>query len=151
MKKKKRDFRFFWEEPFEKTMKNFFEEPFEFKFTFPRLTFPETRRTIPISIGQTDKEIIVRAELPGFKKDEINLNVTENYIEISAEKKEEKTKKTEHEFYHEKSVGTVKRAFTLPEHVDPEKTEAKLEDGILTIIMPKLYPETKKKKKIEIK
>ena len=133
-------------------MGGFFGEPFEFRFTFPRIPMPEMKiRTIPVNIGETSKEIIVRAELLGFKRNEINLNVTENTIEIRAAKKEERIEKTEKLFRQEKSVGAVSRAFTLPEKVDPNKVEAKLEDGLLTIIMPKLYPEKKKKKRIEIK
>jgi HSP20 family protein len=160
-KRKKKEFRFFWEEPVDIAEKGirkmrekaegFFEEPFEFRFTFPRVSMSDIRmRTIPINIGETDKEIVVRAELPGFKKNEINLNVTENAVEISAAKKEERIEKTEKSFRRELSAGAVRRAFTLPENVDPDKIEAKLEDGLLTVIVPKLYPEKKKKKRIEI-
>jgi len=161
-KDKKREFRFFWEEPFEvaekgtrkmrEKMRGFFEEPFEFRFTFPRISTPEMRmRTIPINIGETAKEIIVRAELSGFKKNEVNLSVRENTIEIRATKKEEKIEKTEKLFRRERSAGALSRAFTLPEKVDPDRVEARLEDGLLTVVMPKLYPEKKKKKRIEIK
>ena len=89
--------------------------------------------------------------MPGFKKEEINLNVTENAVEISAAKKEERIEKTEKSFRHEKSAEAFSRAFTLPEKVESDKVEAKLEDGLLTVIMPKLYAEKKKKKRIEIK
>ncbi len=151
-RKKKRGFKFYWEEPKKlrpEIEKDLFEEPFEFKFTFPRLRFPEMRR-MPINIFETDKQIIVKAELPGFKKEEINLNVTEGTIEISAAKQQEKVEEGEKYFRHEKKAGALKRAFTLPATVDPEKTEARLADGVLTIDMPKAK-EIKKKKKVEVR
>ena len=156
-KKKKNEFRFFWEGPFD-SVKKAVNEPFEFRFTFPKFAVPKVslpefriERTIPISIGATDKEIVVRAELPGFKRNEINLNVTENTIDIFANKREERIERTERAFRQEKKYGTMRRAFTLPEKVDPDRADAKLEDGLLTIILPKIYQEKKKKKKIEIK
>jgi len=155
-KKKKKDFAFFWEEPVEKA-KNAVEEslklePFEFKFTIPKFPVPEMRitRPIPVNISTTDQELVIQAELPGFKKDEISLNVTESFVEISAHKKQEKIERTEKLFRQEMSSGSVKRAFTLPDKVDPDNSKAKLEDGLLTILLPKLTIGKKKRKKIEI-
>jgi HSP20 family protein len=107
-------------------------------------------KSIPVNISTTDKDVVVQAELPGFKKDEINLNVTESFIEISAHKKQEKIEKTEKHFRQEMSTGSVKRAFTLPDKVDPDNAKAKLENGLLTIILPKLSIGKKKRKKVEI-
>jgi HSP20 family protein len=153
-KRKKRKFRFYWEEPEqlkkpEKREKDLFEEPFEFRFTFPRIRFPEMRR-MPVNIAETNKQVIVKAELPGFKKEEINLNVTEGTIEISAAKRQEKVEEGEKYFRQEKKAGAIRRSFTLPAIVDPDKTEATLADSVLTIIMPKAK-EIKKKKKVEVK
>ncbi len=156
-KKKKKEFRFFWEEPFDaaergmrktrKKMDNLF--PFEFKFTIPRINMPEIRT--PINMAQTQNAIILRAELPGFKKDEINLVVTDSTVEIRAAKKRESIEKTDKMFRQEKSAKSVSRAFTLPQNVDPDRAEARLEDGLLTLVMPKLQPEKKKKRRVEVK
>jgi HSP20 family protein len=156
-KKKKKEFRFFWEEPFDaaergmkktrKKMDNLF--PFEFKFTIPRINIPEIRT--PINMAQTQTAIILRAELPGFKKDEIELAVTDSTIEIRAIKKRDSIEKTNKMFRQEKSAKSISRAFTLPQNIDPDRTEAKLEDGLLTVIMPKQHPEKKKKRRIEIR
>lgn len=155
MKKKKKEYKFFWEQPLEqaKEMKDIFSEPFEFKFDFPKFTFPEIRfeKTIQVNVAETDKEMIVKAEMPGYKKNEISINVTENTIEISAFKKQEKIEKSKDATSQEKSVGAVKRAFTLPAKVDPAKAEAKLEEGIVTITIPKLYPDQKRRRRLEIK
>lgn len=159
-KKKKEKMKFFWEGPVEKAkgeldeaFEKFKFEPFEFKFTIPNIrAIPEMRlaKTIPINISTTEKEVIVQAELPGFKKDEINLSVTESAINISANKKEEKIERTENLFRQEISAGSIKRSFSLPSNVDPDSAKAKLENGLLIVTLEKMYPEKKKRKKVEI-
>jgi len=146
MKKKKLNF--FWETPFDKKpLKDFFE-PFELRLTLPGIRFPEMN-AIPIHMSEAGNKILIRAELPGFKKDEISLNATENTIDIRAAKRREKISKTERTFHQEQSASMVNRSFTLPESIDPNKTEAKIEDGILTIELTRA-DKIKKKKKIEI-
>ena len=93
----------------------------------------------------------VKAEMPGYKKNEISINVTENTIEISAFKKQEKIEKSKDGTSQEKSAGVVKRAFTLPAKVDPAMAEAKLEEGIVTITIPKMYTDQKRRRRLEIK
>ena len=149
-KKKKRDFEFYWEQPEPKQPeKELFEEPVEFKFTFPRVRFPEMRH-MPVNITETDKQVVVRAELAGFKKNEINLSVTEGTIEISAAKRQEKIERGERYYREEKKTGAIRRSFTLPATVDPDRVEAQLVNGVLMVIMPK-SKEVKKKKKVEVK
>jgi HSP20 family protein len=152
MAKKKKEFKFFWETSSEKP-KGTLEEPIELRFTAPQVTFPEIKieRTIPVHVAETDGEVVVRAELPGFKKSDVNLNVTESYAEITATKKTERTERTKMTFTQEKQAGALRRAFTLPAKVDPDKTNARLENGVLSIVMPKMYPEQKKKRRIDIK
>ena len=96
-KKKKKEFKFFWEGP--KRMEKGMREGL--KFAFPRFEMLEIRNLVPVNIGETEKEMIVRVELPGFKKDEINLNITEDSIEINAAKKEEKIEEPKEELIEE--------------------------------------------------
>ncbi len=141
-KKKEENMRFFWEEPPEKTTSS------EFSFRIPKAL--EIKK-MPINVTETDKDIIIRADVPGFKKNEISLNVTENFMEIIAQKKEEKMERTEKMFRHERSSGSLRRAFTLPQLVDAERAEAKMENNMLIISIPKLYAVKRRKKKVEIK
>ena len=138
-KKKEENMRFFWEEPPEKT---------NFTYRIPKAL--EIRK-MPINVSETDKDVIIRADVPGFKKNEISLNVTENFMEIIAQKKEERMERTENTFRHERSSGSLRRAFTLPQLVDAERAEAKLENSMLIISIPKLYAAKRKKKRVEIK
>ncbi len=149
-KKKKKEFKFYWEEPeqFAQPKKQAVEEPFEFQFTFPRLRFPEMKKT-SVNVAETDREIIVKAELPGFKKEEITLNVTDSMVEISAAKRQEKVEKGEKYYREERKAGALRRAFTLPATIDPDKAEAVLENDVLTIRMPKAKGR-KKKRSIDV-
>jgi HSP20 family protein len=126
-------------------------EPFGFKLGFK---MPKHMHAIgavaPVNISEMDKELIVRAELPGFKKDEIKLVVTRDTFELSAEKKHEEIERGETFYRREAARQTVHRAFALPVSVDADRVSAKLEEGILIVTIPKLEVEKKKKKAVEI-
>jgi len=99
-------------------------------------------------LEETDKEVIAKFELPGVEKKDIQLNITENKIEVKVEKKQE-TKTEKKGFYkEERSYKGFYRAMALPPEVIAEKAKAKYKDGVLEVIIPKA--ETKKKNKIEI-
>lgn len=90
-----------------------------------------------IRLSETGNELIAKAGLPGFEKGEIKLKVTENSIEISAEKKKQTIQKDKSFFRQERSFGAIKRVMPLPYAVKPEEARAKFENGVLTIMMPK--------------
>ncbi|MEM0465306.1 MAG: Hsp20/alpha crystallin family protein [Candidatus Pacearchaeota archaeon] len=99
-------------------------------------------------LEERDKEIIAKFEIPGVDKKDIQLNITENRIEVKVEKKQE-TKAEKKGFYREeRSYRGFYRSMALPSEVIPEKAKAKYKDGILEVTMPKA--EDKKKNKIEI-
>lgn len=109
----------------------------------------EFARTIPIDIAESEKELILRAELPGFNKDEIKLKVTPNTIDISAEKKKISIDKGETFYRQERSYGSARRVMALPAEVKTEGVKAKFENGILEAVM--LKKEVKKKEEKEVK
>lgn len=156
-KDKKKKWRFFWEEPMdeldrmkeeiEDKFRSIWEQPFRFEFTFPKIRAP---RFMTGMIREDENKIIARIPLPGFKKDEIDLRVTENSLSIVAEKKSKKESRKEGELFISTEESSVRRSYKLPEPIIPEKTKAKLEDGVLTIIMEKAKKKEEKEKKIEI-
>ncbi len=147
MAKTKKDFTFYWEKP--GSGKSGHPEG-DFNFSPSRIELPQADRSIPVNISETDKEIIVRAELAGFEKNEISLSVTELSVEISASKIRQKTEKSAGTFRQERSSHSMKRSFTLPASIDPDSAAAKLENGSLVIIMKKSRGK-KKRIKVEIK
>lgn len=101
-----------------------------------------------VDITETDDAYQVTVELPGMKKDDINISLENNQLTVSGERKfknEDKNKK-----YHrvESRFGKFSRTFTLPQNVDEESINAKYEDGLLKIAIQKA--EDKVSKKIEI-
>jgi HSP20 family protein len=100
-------------------------------------------------IYETENQIVVKAELPGVKKNEVKVSIENNTLTISGERKlEEETKR---ENYHriERTYGQFMRVFTLPPTVDTGKVNATFEDGVLRVTLPKR--EEAKPKAIDIK
>lgn len=104
--------------------------------------------SFPVDVSETEDEIVVKADLPGFEKTDIAIKVTENSIDISAQRKEEKKEKTETMFRAERRYGAVRRALTLPAEVKPESSRAEFKNGVLEVRLKKTAP---KKKVKEIK
>ena len=101
-----------------------------------------------VDVSETGEEIVVRAELPGLSKEDIELNIQDNVLTLKGEKKQEKKEEKENHHRVERSYGSFSRSFTLPAGVDPENVQATFKDGVLVIALPKV--EEAKQKKIEI-
>lgn len=102
-----------------------------------------------VDISETDDNFVVRAELPGMKKEDIELEVENNMLSIRGERKFEKTDEGENFHFMERSYGSFYRSFTLPKNVDSETIGAEYKDGMLVVTIPK--KEEVKPKKVEIK
>ena len=104
-----------------------------------------------VNTREADDAYYIEVDLPGVKKEEISIDVNDNVLTISGERKIEEERKDE-EFYRVESVyGKFERSFTLPEDVDADKIEAEAKDGVLTVKIPKAQVVEKAPKKIEIK
>ncbi len=103
-----------------------------------------------IDLIDRDKEIVVRADLPGVSKDNIKIKIDPESISISGEIKKEKKEENETYYREERIYGKFSRVIPLPSEVDPEKAEAKFENGVLEIRVPKVKP-AKKVKEITLK
>ncbi len=90
-----------------------------------------------IDMYQTDDEVVVRAALPGFKADEVQINVTGDVLTLRGEMKHEEEKKDKAWHIREHRWSSFERSVTLPTDVKAEKAVADYENGILTITLPK--------------
>jgi HSP20 family protein len=99
----------------------------------------ENQADIRLDVTEREKDFLVRAEVPGAKKDDIRVQIERNYVSISAEVKSQKEKKDEagRVLLQESSYGAAVRSFTLPCEIDDKASNAKLEDGVLTLTLPK--------------
>jgi HSP20 family protein len=92
-----------------------------------------------LDVTENDKEYLVKAEIPGAKKEDVRVNIDGNFVSISAEVKEEKETKGDGErtLMRELYYGSLARGFTLAHDVDDKQAQAKFENGILSLTLPK--------------
>ena len=109
----------------------------------PRMQLPR------MDIKEEEGEYLITAEVPGFTKGEIDIEVKDNLLTISSEHKEEKEEEKEGYIFKERSHRSFSRSLVIPENIGHEEIEAKLENGLLTLHIPKKEPEPPKR--IEIK
>ena len=117
-----------------------------------RRSFPAAQVLTPaLDVKETEKELVVKADLPGIDEKDVQLTIDNGILTIRGEKKEER--KDERENYHlvERSYGSFQRSIRLPESVDEDKAEARFDKGVLTVTLPKRPEAVKQQKKIEIK
>ncbi len=106
----------------------------------------------PISdLKETDKEVVASIEMPGVSKKDIQLNVTEDGLEVKVEQKHEMKEEKKGYIRMESGYRSYYRRLPFPAKVVAEKAEAKYENGVLEVIVPKQQIESKKKKMIEVK
>lgn len=135
-----------------KRFEDFFRRPFSLLPSWwLRLRLPEIEE-VPLSmdIFTEGDDVVVKAELPGMKKKDIDVSLTKDTISISGEKKKEEKVEKKDYYSLERSYGSFKRSFSLPAEVQAEKASAKFKDGVLEIRIPKTEEAKKKEKKVMI-
>jgi len=99
--------------------------------------FPERAWSPNVDIEETDKEIIVTAELPGMSKEGIKVDIQDNTLTISGEKKQEKEAKERNYYRLERRYGSFQRSFMIPAEIDRDKVKASYRNGVLKVVLPK--------------
>jgi HSP20 family protein len=89
------------------------------------------------NVYETDIEFVVEAAVPGLNKNDFNLEVKDNILEISGEKGVKEEKKDHKYYYKGFCYGSFKKSYTLPDSVDKDKIDASYENGILKVVIPK--------------
>lgn len=133
------------------TLRNAMDRLFDDSYVRPARSWLgfDTEGAIPVDISQNANEVVVKASLPGFKPEEVDIQITGDTLSIKGEHKEEKEGEEENYLYREISYGSVSRLMTIPVEVKSEKAEATFENGMLTLTLPKA--EEVKPKQIKVK
>ncbi len=133
----------------DKSFENFRREMDKAFSSFPSLQIPLMSKMPQSSCDVIDEgsQFRVKMDAPGVKKNEINLKVTDNSLEVSAEHKEESEEKKKNYLKKERSHVSFYRTLPLSEKVISGKVKAKLTDGVLDITLPKSKPTTLSKKR----
>lgn len=96
------------------------------------------------------KEFIVSVEMPGVSKEDVDITIHNDSVEIEAKQESDKEEKGEDYYYRERGSASYYRRIPLPEEVDTEKSEGKMVNGVLELVLPKLNPTEVKGKKIKL-
>jgi len=130
-----------------------FKSGFESFLISPKAAGIHVIRTPVVDLLDEGKEYKIHAEMPGINKEDLNIEVSEGEVEISAETKAEKKEEDKEAGYirRERRYSKYYRRIPLPEAVKVENAEAELKDGILTITLPKILTPETKGKKIQVK
>lgn len=141
-------------EDMERMFEDFVQRRFFAPSWMPRLKLPELGDidvSTSIDMFEEGDDLVIKAEIPGMKKEEISIDFADDAITISGEKKSEE--KTERKDYYrvERSFGSFSRRLRLPVEIQVDKAHATFKDGVLEIRMPKSEHEKQKVRKIAVK
>ncbi|NIP37596.1 MAG: Hsp20/alpha crystallin family protein [Candidatus Dadabacteria bacterium] len=142
-----------------KNMEKWFDELFE-ETHFPAswMSMPALRRfkTIEefspvVDMYDNKDEIVVKAEIPGMKKEDVHVTTTEDSVTIKGEMKKEEEVKEDDYYYSERSSGSFSRTLHLPSKIKTNKVDAKFDNGLLEVHLPKADESKPKEVKINLK
>ena len=120
-------------------------EPFRRMERATGVLMPET------DVVEGEDAIRVSVELPGMEEEDVEVELTEDTLTISGEKREKREEKEEDYHLSERSYGMFKRTLRVPDTVETGKVNAEMKNGILTVTMPKTEKATQKPKKVSVK
>ncbi|MFN8387014.1 MAG: Hsp20/alpha crystallin family protein [Anaerolineales bacterium] len=118
------------------TLREAMDHLFDDAFTRP-LTLRDGWSVPAVDMYQTDDEVVVKASIPGFKAEDVQINVTGDILTLRGEVKQEDEKKDKAWHIREQRWGSFERSVAMPTEVIADKAKAEFENGILSITLPK--------------
>ncbi len=103
-----------------------------------------------VDIHETDDGYVVKADLPGMKKEDIQIDLKDSTLQIKGEKKFEEEASRDNYIRTERAYGTFVRSFSLPHNIDAGKIKASYKDGVLELALPKKEEAKPKQIKVEV-
>lgn len=120
-----------------------FDRFFNAPLAFPALSYEPIRKAMEgtwmpaIDLTETEKEFILRAEIPGIPKENLDVHLEGDVLTLTGHREKKTTEKDENMLWEEREVGKFVRTLRLPKAVEANKVEAVYQDGILTVRVPK--------------
>jgi HSP20 family protein len=140
-------------EEMERWLENTWTGPFSLLGSsfWPEMKLAEYGTISPsVDIYDEGNELVLKADLPGLKKKDLDINLTENMLTITGEKKKEEKVEREDYYRYERSHGSFCRRFEIPHGIDTGKIKAHFKDGLLEVRLPKTDEAKVKSKKISL-
>lgn len=119
--------------------------------TWPAVEEESTAFMPKLDVRETEKDIVVTAELPGVNERDVEVTLSDDILSIRGEKKEEKEEKLKGYYRMERSYGSFHRSIRLPQEIETDKVQAVFKNGVITITMPKDKAAQKQAKQIQVK
>jgi len=122
-----------------------------------RTYLPSTLGTIPVRAPLVDvieegNQYVIKTELPGFSKEDVDIEVNKDLLTLKAEKKSEEEEKSQNYLHRERYYTSCQRAVNFPQEVDPSKVEGTMENGVLVVKVPKKESKPEEKmRKVQLK
>lgn len=130
--------------PLSSMLESVFRDPFFTGAILPRVE----EGALALDVSEDDTNVIVRASLPGFKKEDIDVEIHDGVLTINATHNEETEEKGERFYRKERRMGSTSRRIALPSAVQESGAKAELKDGVLSLWIPKVAKETPRKVQI---
>ena len=108
-------------------------------------------RLLALDIAEKPNEIVVKADVPGIKSDELDINVHDGILTIKGERREEREEEDARYTLIERSYGAFSRSVSLPTYADPENISAEMDNGTLVLTFGKKEEAQPRSKKIDVK
>lgn len=103
-----------------------------------------------VDISETDAEYLIKGEIPGVKKGDVEITIQDGMLTIKGERKQEKEEKSKKFHRIECSYGSFMRSFRMPDDADESKVRAKFEDGVINVTLPKSAKANDKAKAVNV-
>ncbi|MBI3925310.1 MAG: Hsp20/alpha crystallin family protein [Armatimonadetes bacterium] len=129
----------------DRMFRDFFREP------WPTETFGGTTLSPRLNVAETDREYTIELELPGIRKEDVDISLQEGMLVIRGECKQEKEEEGRRFHRVERCYGSFSRSLSLPTDADPEKIQARMDNGILYVTLAKSKEAERKTRKINVK
>ncbi len=146
VKRKGKDQRVMPYRPMRSILDEFFAMPSFFEEEFGKSLIS---RDLFVDVWEEDDNFFIKMAMPGVNKDDVKIDISNDLVTIKGQGKTEEEKDDKKRYYYKALESSFEQTFNLPSRVDAEKADAKYEDGVLTLTLPKT--EEEKPKRVEVK